>query len=133
MCPFYVVKGRLGYDGARRCVARAGDAGAAAKASDDDQSRECVVIHQCPPRWSGAPETFGELNRRRCLRSLCKTFDASDAILSAQYDGLDMEDQLTCGARVIRVIAQRPPTYCPSGPQAAGTAGRVYSQRVFRN
>ena len=45
---------------------------------------------------SGAPETFGELNRRHGLRSLFETFDASCAILSAQYDGLDMEDQLTC-------------------------------------
>jgi hypothetical protein len=44
----------------------------------------------------GAPETFGELNRHG-LRSLFETFDASCAILSAQYDGLDMEDQLTCG------------------------------------
>ena len=49
---------------------------------------------------SGAPEIFGELNRRRGLRSLFETFDASNAILSAQYDGLDMEDQLTCGERI---------------------------------
>ncbi len=46
----------------------------------------------------GAPETFGELNRRHGLRSLFETVDASCAILSAQYDGLDCEDQLTCGA-----------------------------------
>jgi 23S rRNA pseudouridine955/2504/2580 synthase len=56
-------------------------------------------------------KTFGELNRRRCLRSLCKTCDADDAILSAQYDGLDMEDQLTCGASglhlCIRQVANR--------------------------
>ena len=50
----------------------------------------------------GAPEIFGELNRRRGLRSLFETFDASYAILSAQYDGLDMEDQLTCGAWTFR-------------------------------
>jgi hypothetical protein len=43
-------------------------------------------------------ETFGELNRRRSPRSLFETFDAGSAILSAQYDGLDMEDQLTCDA-----------------------------------
>ena len=55
-----------------------------------------------PAPWSGAPETFGELNRRRGLRSLFETFDASYAILSAQYDGPKREDQLTCGAWIFR-------------------------------
>ena len=50
-----------------------------------------------PATGGGAPETFGELNRRHGLRSLFETFDVGCAILSAQYDGLDMEDQLTCG------------------------------------
>jgi 23S rRNA pseudouridine955/2504/2580 synthase len=106
MCPYCAVRGRLGNDGTRPFVANAGRTSAAAKTSADDERRVCVVIHQSPPRWSGAPETFGVLNRRRCLRSLCKTFDASHAILSAQYDGLDSEDQLTCGALVFRVVAK---------------------------
>ncbi len=55
----------------------------------------------------GAPETFGKLNRRRGLRSLFETFDASRAILSAQYDGLDREDQLTCGAWIFHDILMK--------------------------
>jgi hypothetical protein len=54
----------------------------------------------------GAPETFGELNRHG-LRSLFETFDASCAILSAQYDGLDTEDQLTCGAWISHDILMK--------------------------
>src|ERR1700727_3139379 len=110
MCPYCTVRSRLQNDGTRPLVANAAKPSAAAKISADDKRRESLVIHQCPPRWSGAPETFGELNRRRCLRSLCKTFDASHAILSAQYDGLDMEDQLTCGAKALSCSRQRPPT-----------------------
>ena len=58
-----------------------------------------------PATGGGAPETFGELNRRRDLRSLFETFDAERAILSAQYDGLNMEDQLTCGARTAMTVS----------------------------
>src|SRR6266404_685447 len=92
MCPYCAVRDRRESDGRPR-----GQASAAAKISNCDQRRESLVIHRCPPQGGRAPETFGELNRRHGLRSLFETFDASCAILSAQYDGLDMEDQLTCG------------------------------------
>jgi hypothetical protein len=54
-----------------------GQASATAKISDFDQRREYLVIHRCPPQSGGAPEIFGELNRRHGLRSLFETFDAS--------------------------------------------------------
>jgi len=42
----------------------------------------------------GALETFGELNRRRCLRNSGGASTQAARILSAQYDGLDLEVQL---------------------------------------
>jgi hypothetical protein len=112
MCPYCAVRGR--HDGGARhqCRARR-QSGAAAKISEFDQRRESLVIHQCPPQEGGAPETFGELNRWRGLRSLFETFDAERAILSAQYDGLYREDQLTCGAWTchdILMTHREPPT-----------------------
>ena len=50
--------------------------------------------------WAVRRETFCELNRkalRRISSPRRKRLDATGAILSAQYDGLDGEVQLTCG------------------------------------
>ncbi len=107
MCPYCAVRGRRVDIGARRIRRARGQASATAKISGFDQRRECLVIHRCPPQEGGAPEIFGELNRRHGLRSLFETFDAGCAILSAQYDGLDMEDQLTCGAWIFRDIVMK--------------------------
>src|SRR5882757_4055583 len=99
MCPYCAVRGRQGGGGRPH-----GQSPAAAKISDHKQRRSSLVIHVDARLLHGAVrrETFCELNRRRAadlFSSVSKRFDADGAILSAQYDGLEREVQLTCGAR----------------------------------
>ena len=52
-----------------------------------------------------APETFGVLQPTAPSAEALLEFDAAGAILSAHCDGLDSEDQLTCGGSAATIGA----------------------------
>src|ERR1700730_8437685 len=132
MCPYCAVRGRPENDGRPR-----GQACAAAKISNCDQRRVSLVIHRCPPQGGGAPETFGELNRRHSAESF-RERSTQSAILSAQYDGLDMEDQLTCGTwsfhdTVMKFRQGAANHLAVANALKCSRRSSVYSQRFCRN
>jgi len=97
MCPFYQVRGRQAGGGRTRRLNEA--APAAAKISDGSFKRSNHVVYEALALESKAvrrkPSMYSTDGAARGIS--LQEFDAASAILSAHCDGLDTEDQLTCG------------------------------------